>query len=104
MKKLVLTGLALVAGAALSYAQGTISINAVANTAVTKFRPTVRRWQESVHILAALVGLMKFWIRARKQRYTGLTSGQQAGVYNLIANQSDFSLWTGCRRVRRNSR
>jgi PEP-CTERM motif len=87
MKKLILTGLAMVAGAALAQAQGTISINAVANTVVTN----------GVTTGAAYTGVGSYTyelLDMSQSAYGALTSGQQAGIYSLAANQSDISLWT----------
>jgi len=86
MKKLVLTGLALVAGAALSYAQGTITMSV----------GTANEVQTNGTSLAGAGGTGWTYevLDMSQAAYNGLTSGQQAGVYNLINNQSDFSLWT----------
>jgi len=88
MKKLILTGLAMVAGAVLVHAQGTISINSVANTATTN-TGTVSG--------AAYTGVGSYTyelLDMSQSAYGALTANQQAGAYSLGANQSDISLWT----------
>jgi hypothetical protein len=88
MKKLVLTALALVAGATLSYAQGTITMAATAQVVYTNGATT------GVAIGAAN-GAYSYEVLAMvSSSYTGLSGAQQAGAYNLLLNQTDISLWS----------
>jgi hypothetical protein len=86
MKKLVLMGLALVAGAVMVQAQGTISIQVGAGTVYTNTGTVsgVAKGQSYDYELLDMT----------QAKYTGLTAQQQAGVYSLGMNQADFSLWT----------
>jgi len=86
MKKLVLTALALVAGAALSYAQGTVTMSV----------GTANEVQTNGTSLAGAGGTGWLYevLDMTQSAYTGLSSAQQAGAYSLLTHQNDFSLWT----------
>jgi len=86
MKKLILTGLAMVAGAVLAHAQGTISIQIGANT-VTTNTGTVSGVAKGQIYNYELLDMSQ-------SAYNALSANAQAGVYSLAANQSDISLWT----------
>ncbi len=91
MKKLVLTGLALVAGATLSYAQGTVSISVA----------TVGEVQTNGTALASAGGTAWSYevLDMTQAAYTGLSSGQQVAVYNLLAKSNRHLALDGFRRV-----
>jgi len=87
MKKLVLTGLALVAGATLSYAQGTITMNATTAEVYTNTGTVSGGAAGSANYTYEVLDMTQ-------GAWAALTAQQQAGAYNLLANQSDISLWT----------
>jgi len=89
MKKLALMGLALVAGAVLAQAQGTIAIQIGSGTVYTN-TGTVSGVTRGTTGTAYNYELLDM----TQSAYTGLSANQQTGAYNLAANQSDISLWT----------
>jgi hypothetical protein len=87
MKKIVLTSLALVAGAALVHAQGTISLQEGKGTVVTN----------GATIGNAYLGNSSYYydiLDMTDTSWNSLTAQQQAGANNLLANPGDISLWT----------
>jgi hypothetical protein len=87
MKKLVLTSMAMVLGAVLAHAQGTITL---ATTAAT-----VNLSSNSVVVgNAAGTGWSYEVLDMTSSAYLGLSANQQAAAYNLLNNNSAFSLWT----------
>lgn len=90
MKKLVLTSLAMAAGVTLSHAQGTISLNTTAAEVYTNGASI----GEGIGAAAGSSQYDYEVLDMTSSAYAALTSGQQAGVYDLIANESDLSLWT----------
>jgi hypothetical protein len=89
MKKLILTGLAMVVGAVLAQAQGTIAIQIGSGTVVTN-TGTVSGATRGTTGTAYNYELLDI----TQSQYSGLTGAQQSGIYALAANQADISLWT----------
>jgi hypothetical protein len=88
MKKLVLTAMALAAGITLSHAQGTITISSTAAVVFTN-------GATSGAAFGGAAGAYSYEVLAMTSTaFAGLSGQQQAGVYSLLANQSDISLWS----------
>ena len=85
MKKLVLTSMAMVLGAVLAHAQGTINIIS-----------TVATGETNGTAIAAAGGTAWDYevLDMTSTAYAALSSQQQAGVYALAGNSADLSLWT----------
>jgi hypothetical protein len=92
MKKLVLTSLSLVVGAALVQAQGTISLQETQAGTVQTNGATAGLGTGNVGKAAS--GYYYDVLDMTQTSWAGLSSGQQTGAGNLLANPSDISLWT----------
>lgn len=87
MKKLTTIALVLAAGVAFVHAQGTITMSTTADEAYTNNGVASGGTFGN--------GNFKFEVLDMTQSvYAGLTSQEQAGIYDLYANPSDLSLWT----------
>jgi len=86
MKKLVLTSMAVVLGAVLAHAQGTITISSTVATSDTASNGVVIG-------TASGTGWTYEVLDMTSTAYGALSGNQQTGAYNLFANESDFSLW-----------
>ncbi len=91
MKKIVLTCLSLVAGAMLGHSQGLITLNsAIAGTMITNGSTIGLGTGNANGATSYFVELLDMTSTA----WTGLSKGQQANAYNLLANPTSVSLWT----------
>jgi hypothetical protein len=85
MKKIVLTSMAMALGAVLAHAQGTITISSTVETVETN---------GAALGAAGGTGWTYEVLDMTSTAYNALNGTQQTGLDNLLANESDFSLWT----------
>lgn len=91
MKKLVLTTMAVVAGAMLSHAQGSISLQGAKGVVQTN---GATLGLGSGNLSTTALGYYFEVLDMSQSTYAGLTGSQSNGVANLFANGADASLWT----------
>jgi len=89
MKKLVLTGLVMVAGAFLAHSQGLVTIQ-------EGTKNSAELYSNSVAVAGSVSGASYIFelLDMTSAQYGSLTSGQLTGIDNLQQNPSDISLWT----------